>query len=64
MGSRTQTLKGKLLLKGIEFDFPLCKEFEIWLKLPKNQFSIFSVIRKIKNSIEYCPKLISFVWNH
>ena len=58
MGSRTQILQCKVLLKLIEFDFPLCKEFKIDWKLPKNQFSIFSVIRKIKNRIENCPKPI------
>ena len=58
MGSRTQILQCKVLLKLIEFDFPLCKELKIDWKLPKNQFSIFSVIRKIKNRIENCPKPI------
>ena len=58
MGSRTQILKCKVLLKGIEFDLPLCKELKVDWKLPKNQFSIFSVIRKIKNRIENCPKPI------
>ena len=51
MGSRTQILKCKVLLKDIEFDFPLCKELQIDWKLPKYQFSIFFVIRKVKNRI-------------
>ena len=38
MGSRTQILKCKVLLKGIEFDFPLFKELKIDGKLTKNQF--------------------------
>ena len=49
MGSRTQILKCKVLLKGIEFDFALCKELKIDVKLPRNQFSIFSITPKIKN---------------
>ena len=40
MGSRTQFPEWKVLLKGIEFDFPLCKELKIDWKLPKNQFLI------------------------
>ena len=58
MGSRTQILQCKVLLKLIEFDFPLCKKSKIDWKLPKNQFSIFSVFRKIKNRVENCPKPI------
>ena len=58
MRSRTQILQCKVLLKGIEFDFPLGKELKIDWKLPKSQFSIYSVIRKIKNRIENCPKPI------
>ena len=58
MGSRTQILKCKVLLKGIEFDFPLCKQLKIDWKLPKYQFSIFFVIRKVKNRIENCTKPI------
>ena len=57
MGSRTQILKCKVLLKGIEFDFPLCKELKIDRKLPKNQFSFFSIIWKIENWIENCQKI-------
>ena len=48
----------QILLKGIKFDFPLFKELKIDWKLPKNQFSIFSVIRKIENWIENCQKTI------
>ena len=58
MGSRTQILKCKVLLKGIEFDFALCKELKIDWKLPKIQFSIFSITPKIKNWIENCPQSI------
>ena len=40
----------QILLKGIEFDFPLCKE----LNCQKVNFQFFSVIRKIENWIENC----------
>ena len=52
MRSRIQILQCKVLLKGIEFDFPLGKELKIDWKLPESQFSIYSAIRKIKNRIE------------
>ena len=43
MGSRTQILKCKVLLKGNEFDFPLCKELKI------DEKSIFNFFLYPKN---------------
>ena len=58
MGSTNQILQCQVLSKHIEFDFPLCKELKTDWKLPKSQFLIFSVIRKIKNGIENSPNPI------
>ena len=59
---RGQILQCKVLLKLIEFDFPLCKELKIDWKLPKNQFSIFS--EKLKIELKIAQNQFSFVWNY
>ena len=64
MGSRTQILKCKVLLKGIEFDFPLFKELKIDWKLTKNQFWIFPLPQKLKTELKIAHNQFSFVRNY
>ena len=64
MGSGIQILKCKVLLKGIEFHFTLCKELKIDWKLPKNQFSFFPLSEKLKIELKIAQNQFSFVWNY
>ena len=50
----------QILSKGIEFDFPLCKELKIDWKLPKNNFQFFSSSEKLKIELNIAQNQFSF----
>ena len=54
----------QILSKGIEFDFPLCKELKIDWKLPKNNFQFFSSSEKLKIELNIAQNQFSFFWNY